>query len=154
MTLSIRTLGRDELTFCLDLAAAEGWNPGIYDAAPFYAADENGFLAGEVDGEKIGCISAVRYDTFGFIGFFIVRKEWRGQGHGAALFDAALRRLRDVPIGLDAVESQQDRYAKAGFAYAYANVRYRADTREERDRFESGVILERLRVLDDDALAY
>lgn len=154
MTLAIRTLSRSELDFCLDLAAAEGWNPGVYDAAPFFAADPGGFLVAELDGERIGCISAVRYDTFGFIGFFIVRPEWRGKGYGMALFDAALQHLDGVPIGLDGVVAQQERYERSGFAYAYANVRYKAERREPRDRFASALALERLRVLDDESSAY
>jgi GNAT superfamily N-acetyltransferase len=154
MALEIRSLARGELSFCLDLAAAEGWNPGVYDAAPFFAADPNGFLVAELDGERIGCVSAVRYDAFGFIGFFIVRPEWRGKGLGAELFDAALERLRGVPIGLDGVVAQKTRYEHSGFVYSYANVRYRADVLAPRDLFASAISLERLRVLDDDVLAY
>lgn len=154
MPLEIRPLARDELSFCLDLAAAEGWNPGVYDAAPFFAADSHGFLVAELDGECIGCISAVRYENFGFIGFFIVRPEWRGKGVGAALFEAALAQLADVPIGLDGVPAQQARYMRSGFAYAYANIRFRADALERRHVYASAVSLERLRVLDDEILAY
>jgi GNAT superfamily N-acetyltransferase len=154
MPVAIRTLARGEMSFCLDLAAAEGWNPGLYDAEPFFAADPNGFLVAEEDGERIGCISAVRYDAFGFIGCFIVRPQWRGKGYGLALWERAMRRLEGIPVGLDGVVAQQKRYERSGFAYAYANVRYRADERKPRDRFASAVALERLRVLDAESLAY
>ncbi|MBV8425011.1 MAG: GNAT family N-acetyltransferase, partial [Candidatus Eremiobacteraeota bacterium] len=107
MSLTIRELGRDELSFCLDLAAAEGWNPGLYDGPPFYAADNRGYFVAELDGEKIGCISAVRYASFGFIGLFIVRPEYRGKGYGGELFARALNQLRDLPVGLDAVVAQE-----------------------------------------------
>lgn len=154
MPLEIRTLARGELSFCLELAAAEGWNPGLYDAAPFFAADPQGYFVAELDGEKVGCISAVRYATFGFIGLFIVRPEHRGNGYGAALWERGLDHLRGLAVGLDAVIAQEQWYARFGFERAYLNVRYRSDAREPRIRLESQVILERLRVLDDEVLAY
>jgi GNAT superfamily N-acetyltransferase len=154
MAVEIRTLARDELSFCLDLAAGEGWNPGVYDAPPFFAADPQGYFVAELDGEKIGCISAVRYATFGFIGLFIVHRDYRGKGYGTALWERALDHLRGVPVGLDAVIAQEPWYARFGFERAYLNVRYRSDAREPRDRLESQVALERLRVLDEEVLAY
>ncbi|MGH7714708.1 MAG: GNAT family N-acetyltransferase [Vulcanimicrobiaceae bacterium] len=154
MSLTIRTLGRDEIRICLDLAAGEGWNPGLYDAAPFYATDSSGFFAAELDGETIGCISAVRYATFGFIGLFIVREEQRRQGYGAALWDAAMQHLRDLPVGLDGVLAQEARYEQLGLKRGFLSVRYRSDAREPRDRFASKAMLERVRVLDDEVEAY
>ena len=151
----VRALGRDELGFCFELAKAEGWNSGRYDAAPFFAADPNGFLVAEDDeGTKLGCISAVRYETFGFIGFFIVRPEFRGQGIGSELFETALRHLDGVPVGLDAVPAEEERYARRGFARAHATIRFTSAEREGRDRFASGIAIEKLRVLDDDVVAY
>ena len=70
-----------ELLAAIDWAAAEGWNPGLYDADSFYAADPCGFFMAELNGEPAGCISAVAYDdSFGFMGFYIVRKDLRKQG--------------------------------------------------------------------------
>jgi hypothetical protein len=57
----IRPMQREELAFAIELAAAEGWNPGLHDAQCFYAADPGGFLIGELAGEPVGCISAVSY---------------------------------------------------------------------------------------------
>ena len=36
----------EELAFAIDLAAGEGWNPGVHDAECFFAADPNGFPIG------------------------------------------------------------------------------------------------------------
>jgi hypothetical protein len=154
MSLTIRTLGRDEIRICLDFAAAEGWNPGLYDAAPFYAADNGGFFAAELDGETIGCISAVRYETFGFIGLFIVREDQRRNGYGAALWDYAMHHLHGLPVGLDAVLAQEAYYEKLGLQRSFLSVRYRSEARESRDRVASKVALERVRVLDDDIVRY
>ncbi|MGA3038161.1 MAG: GNAT family N-acetyltransferase [Vulcanimicrobiaceae bacterium] len=154
MSLTIRTLGRDEVHLCLNFAATEGWDPGVYDAAPFYAADNDGFFGAELDGEIIGCISAVRYETFGFIGLFIVREDQRRNGYGAALWDYAMHHLHDLPVGLDAVAAQEPRYEEHGFKRSFASARFRCDAREPRDRFASKLALERLRVLDDEIEEY
>jgi GNAT superfamily N-acetyltransferase len=154
MSLTIRTLERDEIRICLDFAAAEGWNPGLYDAAPFYAADNAGFFAAELEGETIGCISAVRYETFGFIGLFIVREDQRGHGYGAALWDYAMHHVHGLPVGLDGVLAQEPRYENLGLQRSFLSVRYRSDAREPRDRFASKVALERVRVLDEDVERY
>jgi hypothetical protein len=55
----VRPMRREELAFAIDLAAREGWNPGLNDAECFFAADPGGFLIGELADEPIGCISAV-----------------------------------------------------------------------------------------------
>lgn len=155
MAITVRTLAREEIGFCLDLAGAEGWNPGRYDAAPFFAADAEGFLVAEDEnGAKVGCISAVRYDAFGFIGLLIVRPEFRGNGIGAMLFERGLARLEGLPVGLDAVPEEEDRYARAGFVRTHLNARYRAEERGSQDRFASAIALDRLRVLSDEVVAY
>ena len=122
----IRTMRRDEVAFAIELAAREGWNPGLSDAECFFAADAGGFLVGELDGRPIGCISAVSYaGRYGFIGLYIVREEHRGQGHGLRLWQAAMERLSGHNVGLDGVVAQQANYARSGFRLAYRNVRHR-----------------------------
>ncbi len=116
---------REELAFAIDLAAREGWNPGLHDAKCFFYADAGGFLIGELGDEPVGCISAVSYaGRYGFVGLYIVRPEFRGQGLGLRLWDAALDRLRGHNIGLDGVVAQQGNYAKSGFRLAYRSVRH------------------------------
>ncbi len=123
--LTIRPMTLAELELALDWAAAEGWNPGINDAAAFYAADPGGFLIGEIDGEPISTISAVRYDeTFGFIGFYIVKPDRRGQGFGLQTWNEALRLLGDRNFALDGVLAQVENYRKFGFVPAYRHIRY------------------------------
>lgn len=122
---TIRTMGRGDLDLAVEWAAAEGWNPGLRDADAFYAADPQGFLIGELRGAPVACISAVAYGyTFGFIGFYIVKPEFRGRGYGHGIWDAAMARLGARNIGLDGVIAQQDNYRKSGFRLAYRNARY------------------------------
>jgi GNAT superfamily N-acetyltransferase len=122
---TIRTMTRQEINIAVDWAAAEGWNPGLYDADCFYAADPGGFLVGMLGDEPIATISAVKYgSSFGFIGFYIVKPEYRGKGYGMQIWNAGLESLSGRTIGLDGVVAQQDNYKKSGFALAYSNVRY------------------------------
>lgn len=121
----IRTMTQDEIDIAVDWAASEGWNPGLNDAASFYAADPEGFLIGELDHEPIAVISAVKYgQTFGFIGFYIVKPAYRGRGYGIQIWKAAIERLSGRNIGLDGVVDQQANYRKSGFKLAYRNIRY------------------------------
>ena len=130
---------REELAFAIDLAAREGWNPGLNDAECFFAADPGGFLIGELAGEPVGCISAVSYaGRYGFVGLYIVRPEFRGRGYGLRLWQAAMARLRGHNVGLDGVVAQQGNYAKSGFRLAYRNVRYRGRAEPARSTPRSG----------------
>ncbi|MEA5097986.1 MAG: GNAT family N-acetyltransferase [Burkholderiaceae bacterium] len=117
---------REEIDTAIQWAADEGWNPGIFDADPFRATDPEGFLIGLLGDEKIAMISAVAYgENFGFIGFFLVKPEYRRQGYGLQIWQAAMARLAGRNIGLDGVLAQQDNYRKSGFALAHRNIRYR-----------------------------
>jgi len=124
--LGIRTLGPSEVALAIEWAAAEGWNPGLHDAGCFHAADHDGFLVGSLDDEPVATISVVRYGaTFGFLGLYIVRNEFRGHGYGMQIWKAGLARLAGRNVGLDGVVAQQDNYRKSGFRLAYRNIRYR-----------------------------
>ncbi|MFE3557729.1 GNAT family N-acetyltransferase [Streptomyces sp. NPDC059193] len=106
-------------------ADEEGWNPGDSDRFAFAVADPEGFLVGRLDGEPVSCVSAVRYGAgFGFIGFYIARPAFRGQGYGIRVWDAAMKRLDGRLIGLDGVVEQQENYRKSGFRHAWNNMRY------------------------------
>jgi GNAT superfamily N-acetyltransferase len=121
----VRTMERSEVDFAIKLAAGEGWNPGLADAACFYQADPEGFLVGILDNRPIGCVSAVSYgNKFGFIGLYIIIPEYRGQGYGIRLWQAGMKRLAGQNIGLDAVIEQEATYIKAGFKRAYRNFRF------------------------------
>jgi hypothetical protein len=123
--LEVRVMRRDELDLALEWAAREGWNPGLADADCFHAADSQGFLIGCLGNEPIGCISVVRYGaTFGFLGFYIVTPERRGQGYGLHIWQAGMARLGDRVVGLDGVIDQQGNYRRSGFVLAHRNIRF------------------------------
>ena len=103
---SIRTMQPADIERMMAWAAAEGWNPGVDDAACFVTTDADGFLVGYLHGEPAGCISVVAYDDrFAFLGFYIVAEGLRGRGYGWQLWTAGLRRLGGRCIGLDGVRA-------------------------------------------------
>jgi hypothetical protein len=124
--LTVRTMERTELSHALDWAAREGWNPGLDDEKAFWAADPDGFLLAELKGEVIGTVSAVAYGAnFGFIGFFIVKPEYRGHHCGIELGRRSVDHLGMRIIGIDGVLEKQRQYQKLfGFEPMYRNVRF------------------------------
>ncbi len=125
MPYTIRTMAREDVGLAIDWAAKEGWNPGIHDATCFHAADEGGFLIAELDEEPVATVSAVRYgDSYGFLGFYIVKPEFRGRGFGFPILKAAMERMSGSNIGLDGVVEQQRNYMRLGFRMAYNNIRF------------------------------
>ena len=121
----IQTACLEDMAILVDWAAAEGWNPGLADAVPFHAADPEGFLIGRVGGQAVATISAVRYpENFGFIGFYIVHPQWRGQGFGWTIWQAAMLRLAGCNVALDGVLAEQENYQRSGFRLAWRNIRY------------------------------
>ena len=131
--LAIRNMTRSELDELVAWAAREGWNPGLHDAELFWATDPEAFIAADLDGELIGGGAINCYNgEFGFMGFFIVRPEYRGRGLGNALWHARrerlLTRLRPgASIGLDGVFAMQDYYAAGGFVFSHRDMRFRAE---------------------------
>ncbi|GAA0467147.1 GNAT family N-acetyltransferase [Streptomyces olivaceiscleroticus] len=106
-------------------AAAEGWNPGLSDASCFFAQDPDGFFIGRIDGEPVTAISVVNYSPdYAFLGFYLVRPDQRGRGHGLATWKTALAHAGERTVGLDGVPAQQDNYRRSGFELAYRTSRF------------------------------
>jgi GNAT superfamily N-acetyltransferase len=129
--LVIRNMTRAEVDALVDWAAREGWNPGLHDADLFWANDAEAFIAAELGGELIGGGAITSYGgAYGFMGFFIMRPEFRGRGLGNQLWHARRERLRarlrpGASIGMDGVFDMQPYYAKGGFAFSHRNLRFR-----------------------------
>lgn len=125
-TIAVRRMNKKDLQLAVEWARNEGWNPGLHDADPFYAADPNGFFIAEINGEPVGTASAVAYDDrYGFLGFYIVKEELRHLGIGMKLCDALLEYMGDRVYGLDGVVAMLDKYVQQmGVAIAHYNARY------------------------------
>ncbi|OXY82394.1 GNAT family N-acetyltransferase [Oceanimonas doudoroffii] len=136
----IRVMNREEINLAIEWAAEEGWNPGLHDAQCYFSADPHGFLIGLLDDEPIATLSVIKYDdSFGFLGFYIVKPEYRGKGHGIEIWKAGINYLQDLNIGLDGVVDQQENYRKSGFKLAYRNIRYQGVGGGDQPR-HSGVV--------------
>ncbi|MDJ0628223.1 MAG: GNAT family N-acetyltransferase [Rhodobacter sp.] len=123
--MTFRNASQAELAEVLDWAAREGWNPGLDDAAAFYAADPQGFFVATKDDVPVASISVVNHsDSFAFLGLYIVRPEFRGQGIGHALWQHALRHAGARTVGLDGVPEQQANYRASGFLRAGETTRF------------------------------
>jgi ribosomal protein S18 acetylase RimI-like enzyme len=121
----VRNMTRQEVGTAIEWAALEGWNPGLHDADCFYSTDAKGFFLGLLEGTPVGSISAVSYGaSYGFLGFYIVKPEYRNRGFGMGLWNEAMKHLAGRNIGLDGVIAQQDNYKRSGFELAYRNIRY------------------------------
>ncbi|MFJ8660591.1 GNAT family N-acetyltransferase [Streptomyces sp. NPDC093795] len=124
-SLSVSPASAQDWELVRSWAAEEGWNPGLADARAFFAQDPRGFFLGRIDGEPVSAISVVTYDdAYAFLGFYLVRPELRGLGHGLATWQAALAHAGDRSVGLDGVPAQQDNYRRSGFSTAYRTARY------------------------------
>lgn len=124
--LKIRKMKRDEAEFAIQMAAGEGWNPGIHDGEIFYETDPDGFFIAEIDGKPIGCASAVAYgDSFGFFGLYVVNPEFREKGIGTKLTEKSLEHLGNRNIGLDGVLENEKKYQELmKFRSYYSNLRF------------------------------
>lgn len=120
-----RTATLEELSIILEWAAEEGWNPGLEDAAAFWQADPEGFFVATVDGALAAAISVVTHTAdFAFLGLYIARPDFRGQGIGFGLWQHALKHAGARVVGLDGVPDQQDNYAASGFELFSATTRF------------------------------
>ncbi|MFI8825112.1 GNAT family N-acetyltransferase [Streptomyces sp. NPDC053431] len=125
MTLHVSPASLQDWALVREWAAAEGWNPGAADAVAFFAQDPEGFFLGRIDGEPVSAISVVNYsEDYAFLGFYLVRPDLRGHGHGLTTWRAALTHAGGRTVGLDGVPDQQDNYRRSGFTLAYRSARY------------------------------
>lgn len=131
-TFIVRKMTRKELDLAIEWAAKEGWNPGLYDAEAFYAADPQGYYIGLLNDEPIGVVSAISYDeNYGFVGFYIIKPEHRGKRYGLILLNAAMQHLEGKNVGTDGVLHKQQTYSHLfGMKFAYKNVRYEGIARK------------------------
>ncbi len=125
-----KKLDKSGLETLVKWADDEGWNPGPNDAGVYWQTDPEGYYGYFLNDELIAGGSLVSYNgEFGFMGFFIVKTEYRGKGIGRKLWyerrNKLLERLKEgATIGMDGVVDMQPFYNKGGFEIAFRDERY------------------------------
>ncbi len=128
--LQFQKLRFNDLKTLIKWAEEEGWNPGINDAEIFWNTDPEGYYGFYHNGDLIAGGSIVSYSgEFGFMGFFIVKQEYRSYGIGRKLWyqrrDTLISRLNEgVTIGMDGVVDMQPFYNKGGFKIEFRDERH------------------------------
>jgi GNAT superfamily N-acetyltransferase len=126
----LKKLDKNDLTTLVHWASIEGWNPGKNDVDVFWNTDPDGFLGFYYEDKLIAGGAIVSYNNeFGFMGLFIVHKDFRSQGIGNKLWllrrDLLINRLNaNAAIGMDGVVQMQAFYNKGGFNLAFRDERY------------------------------
>ena len=93
-TFSIRLISNNEIDKVTDWAKLEGFAPGFDDISIYKNTDKQGIWVACLNNEPIGSIACVKYNEFyGFIGLFIVKKEFRNQGFGLLLWITLILRI-------------------------------------------------------------
>jgi GNAT superfamily N-acetyltransferase len=132
----LKKLDKSNLTTLVQWASIEGWNPGKNDVDVFWNTDPDGFLGFYYEDKLIAGGAIVSYNNeFGFMGLFIVHKDFRSQGIGNKLWqlrrDLLISRLNaNASIGMDGVVHMQAFYNKGGFNLAFRDERYEFNTAE------------------------
>ena len=124
--LSIRPVVPDDISVINTWARLEGFAPGVGDINIYRQTDRQGVWMGWLEDQPIGCIAGVRYNhAYGFIGLFLVQRDYRGRGFGKILWQHALDHLNDVAcVGLEAAEERIDDYSSWGFKPASPTTRW------------------------------
>ncbi len=128
--LIFQKLDFEGLKTLIKWAGEEGWNPGLNDAEVFWHTIPDGYYGYYYNSELIAGGSIVSYDNlFRFMGFFIVKPEYRSHGIGRKLWcqrrDKLISRLNNgASIGMDGVIAMQPFYKKGGFEIEFRDERH------------------------------
>ena len=124
--LSIKPLCDNDIEFVTKISRKEGFVPGVGDLGIYQNTDTQGLWVGWFNNIPIGCIAGVRYnESYGFLGLFLVIREYRGRGFGLQLWKKALSHLSDLPcVGLEAAPDRISDYTKWGFVISSKTTRW------------------------------
>lgn len=110
--------GNDDISEFLCLATREGWISDAWELEFLRRAFPAGCLVCRNKGIPVAFLTSIHYRRSGWIGNLLVRKEWRGQGLGSALFQRALEVLDEAgtrTAWLTASASGRPIYERQGF---------------------------------------
>lgn len=119
--MTITSPDTDDWKAFYDWATVENWRVSFHEKHLFLNQWRPYFYVLWEDGRRCAFVSAVLYKTSGWIGNLLVDPQQRHQGHGRALFEFALQKLRDQPnvsrTWLTASAQGAPLYRKYGFTH-------------------------------------
>ncbi|MDX2164734.1 MAG: GNAT family N-acetyltransferase [Gammaproteobacteria bacterium] len=126
MVISMRSMSEKELEMVFTWSAREGWNPGKYETAAFYAINPSGYTLLTINNVPAACLLSVRYtNKYAFMALYIVKPEFRGKGFGKMLWDKVMHSLADCEtVGFSGVLERVEDYKKAGFKPYFFDMRW------------------------------
>lgn len=116
----------DDLQWIQQLATEEGWQTRARDAE-CYSGIMRDFFIGELNGERISCISLIRHsEACVFAGYCMVLKDYRGKGYGERTRKAAFDEYvtDETTIQFIAVKHLVELYKRIGYQPFWAIRRY------------------------------
>ena len=124
---SIRPFRDEDIDFAFKLDTIEEWNHTRNDIERMFSFEPNGCFMAEMSGKPVGHVFSISYGRLGWIGFLIVKAEYRKRGIGTLLMKRAmdyLLRGRAKTIKLEAVSKIANLYRKLGFVDEFDSLRF------------------------------
>lgn len=109
------------------LSEEEGWRARESDPECYFVAGlVSNFFVGELNGERISCVCAMKYgDEQAYVGLFMVVKQYRGRGYGLRTWNETVMKIEPrFNAALDALVNMESTYNKSGFRREWINHRY------------------------------
>ena len=107
----------DDLQWVIKMATEEGFTPRKKEAECYFTAGLTPyFYIGELNGQRIGCISHVKHgDSVDVGSYYIIAKPYKGLGYGLKLFDYSWADCDQCNIQTYSLMYLKDHHLKKGF---------------------------------------
>ena len=128
----VKATAADDIAFAIEYSRnEESWGLSTHDDKVFFATAPQRCYYGMLGDKKISYIQVATYgekEEYGYIGVYIVLKEYRHKGYGKKTWDFAMSELpKDSLVGLSAVLPQEATYMKSGFKGFWTEFSYSFD---------------------------
>jgi len=130
---SIRPFKDEDIDFAYKLNVMEQWDDTRNDIKRMFNGEPNGCFIAEIKSKPVGHVFSISYGRLGWIGFLIVKAEYRRRGRGTLLTRRAMGYLLSCnveTIKLEAVSAIADLYRKLGFVDEYDSLRFTGVSRK------------------------
>ncbi len=125
--MSVRRLEDSDLDFVYEMLLKEEWNDRREDAVRMLSFEPEGCFLVEVGHERVGHTFSICYGSLAWIGYVIVKAEFRNRGIATLLMKKTLEYLHGKhvqTVKLEAVPEIADFYRKLGFTDEYYSLRF------------------------------